>query len=329
MATIIASQAVISGVFSLTRQASQLGYVPRVNIVHTSSREIGQIYIPGANWGLMICTIALVLGFRTSSNLAAAYGVAITSTMFITTALAYFVARHIWHWPLYRAVLVTAMFLTVDAAFFGANIIKVAQGGWFPLLIGLVVYIVFVTWKKGRDLLAMKLRQGMLPLGDFVKDVERSGIARVPGTAIFLTGDPEGTPIAMLHNIKHNQVLHKQNIIVTVLTEEIPHVSTKDRIQVETLKNGFCKVIIRYGFMEDPDIPAVLRELKQHNGLDINPAAATYIMSRNTLIPSKIPGMAIWREKLFVFLTRNASRANEFFRLPANRVVELGMQIEI
>ncbi|MCI0603383.1 potassium transporter Kup [bacterium] len=329
MATIIASQAVISGVFSLTRQAAQLGYMPRVNIIHTSSREIGQIYIPGANWGLMVATIGLVLSFRSSSNLAAAYGVAITSTMIITTMLAYFVARHIWHWPLYRAVLVTIGFLAVDTAFFGANIIKVPQGGWVPLFIGLLVYTVFATWKRGRDLLAAKLRLGMLPLQDFVKDVAKNGITRVPGTAIFLTGDPDGTPIAMLHNIKHNQVLHKQNIIVTVLTEEIPHVSKKERIQIETLGNGFCKVIIRYGFMEDPDVPFVLRQLKHHNGVDVNPAAATYIMSRNTLIPSKIPGMAIWREKLFVFLTRNASRANEFFRLPANRVVELGMQIEI
>jgi KUP system potassium uptake protein len=328
LATIIASQAVISGVFSLTRQAAQLGYMPRVNIVHTSSKEIGQIYIPGANWGLMVATIALVLTFRSSSNLAAAYGVAITSTMIITTMLAYFVARHIWHWPLYRAVLVTVGFLVVDAAFFGANIIKVAQGGWVPLLIGLLVYTVFVTWKRGRDLLSEKLRQGMITLEDFVKDVANNGITRVPGAAIFLTGEPEGTPIAMLHNIKHNQVLHKQNIVVTVLTEEIPHVSEKDRMNVKNLEHGFYRVVIRYGFMEDPDVPAVLRQLK-HNGLDINPAAATYIMSRNTLIPSKMPGMAIWREKLFVFLTRNASRANEFFRLPANRVVELGMQIEI
>jgi KUP system potassium uptake protein len=328
LATIIASQAVISGVFSLTRQAAQLGYMPRVNIVHTSSKEIGQIYIPGANWGLMVATIALVLTFRSSSNLAAAYGVAITSTMIITTMLAYFVARHIWHWPLYRAVLVTVGFLVVDAAFFGANIIKVAQGGWVPLLIGLLVYTVFVTWKRGRDLLSEKLRQGMITLEDFVKDVANNGITRVPGAAIFLTGEPEGTPIAMLHNIKHNQVLHKQNIVVTVLTEEIPHVSEKDRMNVKNLEHGFYRVLIRYGFMEDPDVPAVLRQLK-HNGLDINPAAATYIMSRNTLIPSKMPGMAIWREKLFVFLTRNASRANEFFRLPANRVVELGMQIEI
>lgn len=329
MATIIASQAVISGVFSLTRQAAQLGYMPRVNIIHTSSREIGQIYIPGANWGLMVATIALVLTFRSSSNLAAAYGVAITSTMIITTMLAYFVARHIWHWSLFRALLVTLGFLFVDAAFFGANMIKVAQGGWIPLLIGLLIYTVFVTWKRGRDLLAMKLRQGMITLEDFVQDVANNGITRVPGTAIFLTGEPEGTPIAMLHNIKHNQVLHKQNIVVTVLTEEIPHVPEKDRMDMRNLGYGFYRVIIRYGFMEDPDVPAVLRQLKEHIGVEINPAAATYIMSRNTLIPSKIPGMAIWREKLFVFLTRNASRANEFFRLPANRVVELGMQIEI
>jgi len=261
VATVIASQAVISGVFSLTRQAVQLGYAPRVNIVHTSSREIGQIYIPGANWGLMLATIALVIGFRSSTNLAAAYGVAVTTTMIITTILAYFVSRYLWGWKMPVSLAVTGAFLIVDLAFFGANFVKVAQGGWFPLLIGFAVYIVFTTWKKGRELLASRLQQGMLPLTEFVKDVKKTGIARVPGTAIFLNSDSSGTPIAMLHNIKHNRVLHEQNITVTIQTEEIPHVPSKERMHVEDLGEGFYRIILRYGFMEDPDVPAILGKL--------------------------------------------------------------------
>jgi KUP system potassium uptake protein len=327
-ATIIASQAVISGVFSLTRQASQLGYAPRINVVHTSAREIGQIYIPGANWGLMVATIAIVLGFKTSSNLAAAYGVAVTSTMIITTILAYFVARHLWHWNVITAALVTAGFLFVDLAFFGANAIKVAQGGWFPLLVGLFVFTLFTTWKRGRESLATRLQQTMFPLQDFIYDAGTSGIARVPGTAVFLNSDPNGTPIALLHNIKHNMVLHQKNVMVTILTEEVPHVSPKERLYFEDLGKGFYKVVIRYGFMEDPNVPVMLRRLHDF-GLDVDPEKVTYILSRNTLLPSKKPEMALWREKLFFFLTRNASRPTEFFRLPPNRVVELGMQIEI
>jgi KUP system potassium uptake protein len=328
LATIIASQAVISGVFSLTRQAVQLGYAPRVNIVHTSSREIGQIYIPGANWGLMLATIALVMSFKTSSNLAAAYGVAVTTTMIITTILAYFVARHMWGWRWPLALAVTAAFLSVDIAFFGANIIKVGQGGWFPLLVGFAVFTLFTTWKKGRELVAARLQQSLLPLEDFVKDVKNTGPSRVPGTAVFLSSDLFATPIAMLHNIKHNRVLHEQNFILTIVTEDIPHVSVKDRLTIEDLGNDFYKVVARYGFMEDPDVPSILSKLKDR-GFKIEPAAATYILSNNSLIPSTRPGMALWREKLFVFLSRNASRPTEFFRLPANRVVELGMQIEI
>jgi len=328
MATIIASQAVISGVFSLTRQAAQLGYAPRINVIHTSPTEIGQIYIPGANWALMVATILLVLGFKTSSNLAAAYGVAVTSTMIITTVLAYFVARHMWHWKLPYAILVTAGFLFVDLAFFGANIIKVAQGGWFPLLVGIFVFTLFTTWKRGRHLLGAKLQQAMFPLKSFIADATSTNFIRCPGTAIFLNSDPDGTPIAMLHNIKHNMVLHQKNVIVSIMTEEVPHVRPKERFQFEDLGGGFYKVVLRYGFMEDPDVPMALQNLRAH-GLDIDPWKATYILSRNTLIASKYPGMALWREKLFVFLTRNASRPTEFFRLPPNRVVELGMQIEI
>lgn len=328
MATVIASQAVISGVFSLTRQAVLLGYAPRMNVIHTSPKEIGQIYIPGANWALMIATIALVLGFKKSSNLAAAYGVAITTTMLITTALAYFVTRHVWKWPLPKALIVTGFFLIIDIAFFGANIIKLAHGGWFPLFIGAIVFMMFTTWKKGRDLLARKLQQGMLPLSTFVKEMSHPGIARVRGTAIFLNSDPEATPIALLHNIKHNLVLHKTNIMVTVEVVEMPHVPPGRRFHFEEIGSGVYRVILKYGFMEDPDVPAGLMDLRKH-GVDFNPASATYILSRNTLLPSRAPGMALWREKLFAFLSSNASRPTEFFRLPPNRVVELGMQIEI
>jgi KUP system potassium uptake protein len=328
MATVIASQAVISGVFSLTRQAVLLGYAPRMNVIHTSSREIGQIYIPGANWMLMVATIALVVTFKKSSNLAAAYGVAITTTMIITTALAYFVTRHVWHWSLPKALLITGFFLVIDMAFFGANIIKLMHGGWFPLFIGAIVFTLFTTWKRGRDLLARKLQQSVLPLETFVQEMSHPGIARVRGTAIFLNSDPKGTPIALLHNIKHNLVLHQTNIIVTVEVNEVPHVPENRRFQFDVVGAGVYRAILRYGFMEDPNVPAALTKLHEH-GVDFHPERATYILSRNTLLPSRAPGMALWREKLFAFLSSNASRPTEFFRLPPNRVVELGMQIEI
>ncbi|HJZ12882.1 MAG TPA: KUP/HAK/KT family potassium transporter, partial [Acidobacteriota bacterium] len=328
MATVIASQAVISGVFSLTRQAVLLGYAPRVNIIHTSAREIGQIYIPGANWALMLATVALVVGFRSSSNLAAAYGVAITTTMIITTALAYFVTRYLWKWPLALSILVTFAFLFIDVAFFGANIVKVGHGGWFPLIIAAAVFMLFATWKKGRDLLARKMQQTTLPLSEFLNDVKRTKFTRVEGTAVFLSGDPQGTPIALLHNIKHNKVLHEKNIIVTVLTEEVPHIPEAERIRFEDLAAGFYRVLLRYGFIDEPDVPRALGDLRAY-GLAVQPAAVTYILSRNTLLPSPYPGMARWREKLFAFMTTNASRPTEFFRLPPNRVIELGMQIEI
>lgn len=327
-ATVIASQAVISGVFSLTRQAVLLGFAPRVNIVHTSPREIGQIYIPGANWGLMLATVLLVIAFKNSSNIAAAYGVAITTTMIITTIMAFFAARYLWKWPLWIALTVTIAFLIIDFAFFGANIIKVGQGGWFPLLIGAAVFLVFSTWRKGRDVVAAKLQQGMLPLNEFVKDVKRTPIQRVEGTAIYLSGDSSGTPIALLHNIKHNKVLHQKNVITNVLIAEVPHVGLKERIVAEDLGAGFYRVVLRYGFMEDPNVPRTLERLKEY-GINVNPANATFILSRNTLLASSNPAMARWREKLFSFLTVNSSRATEFFRLPPNRVIELGMQIEI
>ncbi len=328
-ATVIASQAIISGAFSLTRQAVQLGYLPRVNIVHTSSGEIGQIYIPTMNWLLMVATIALVLGFRASTNLASAYGIAVTTTMVITTVLAFFVSRQ-RGWPTWLAALVTAGFLAVDTAFFGANIVKVLQGGWVPLLVAAVVYLLMTTWKRGRQILGERLAQNVLPVEPFLEDVARRKPARVAGTALFLNSDRGGTPIALLHNLKHNRVLHAKNVFLTVITEEVPHVPEDRRLEVLPLapELGFWRAVVRYGFFQDPDVPAALAQSKEQ-GLEIDPWMATYFLSRNSLLQSEKPGMARWRENLFIFMSRNASRPTQFFHLPPNRVVELGMQVEI
>jgi KUP system potassium uptake protein len=327
-AAIIASQAIISGAFSLTRQAVQLGYLPRVEVIHTSETEIGQIYIPGANWALMLATIGLVLGFRTSSNVASAYGVAVTATMLITTLLAYVVTRRVWGWSVWQAGAVTGVFLVMDLAFFGANIVKVAAGGWFPLVVAAAVFAVMTTWEKGRTLLAGKLRQRILPVETLLADVKRRDPQRVAGTAVFLTGDAEGTPIGLLHNLKHNKVLHNHNLFVTVRGEEYPYVPAAERLEVTDLGQGFYRLVARYGFMEDPDVPAVLARARE-GGLKVDPQGATYILSRNLLTPAKRPTLPAWRQKLFMFLARNAHLPAEYFRLPPNRVVELGMQVEI
>jgi len=328
VAACIASQAVISGAFSLTRQAVQLGFCPRVDIVHTSPGEIGQIYIPSVNWLLMICTIGLVVGFKKSTNLAAAYGIAVTATMVITTMLAFVVERKLWRWSLGLAAAFSTMFLLVDLSFFGANFVKVLQGGWFPLAVAAVIYTFLTTWKRGRDILAVRLARTSLPVETFVTDVGRRLPTRVPGTAVFLNGDSRSTPVALLHNLKHNRVLHETNVFLNVQTLEVPHVDTEDRLRVESLGEGFWRVIARYGFMQDPDVPEALSATGEH-GLELDPRMATYFLSRNTLIPSKRPGMAIWRERLFSFMQRNATRATQFFRIPPNRVIELGMQVEI
>lgn len=325
-ATIIASQAVISGAFSLTRQAVQLGYLPRMNIVHTSPGEIGQIYIPAVNWLLMLATIGLVLGFRSSSNLAAAYGIAVTTTMIITTALAFFVARQRgWNMP--ALIAVTVLFLTVDLAFFAANFVKIRQGGWVPLLVAASVYGLMTTWNRGRFLLERQVAQSALPVEAFVADASRRPLLRAAGkTAIFLSGDPAGTPIALLHNLKHNGVLHERNIFLTVAVEDVPHVPATQRLGIESLGPGFWRLSVHYGFMEDPDLPAAL-SLAGTQGLALDPFMATYFLSRNTLLPGPRPAMAKWRENLFFFLSRNASRPTQYYRLPPNRVIELGMQV--
>ncbi len=328
LATVIASQAVISGVFSLTRQAVQLGYSPRVNIVHTSEREIGQIYIPIANWGLLVAVIGLVLGFRSSSNLAAAYGIAVAITMVITTLLALVVARTLWGWGWLRCALVVVVFLLVDLAFFAANALKIAHGGWFPLLIGAVLYTLMITWQQGRALLAERLRETAVPVDEFITRLATGSAIRVPGTAVFLSSNPEGVPNTLLHNLRHNKVVHEQVVLLTVLTEDIPRVVDANRVQVQGMGHNFYRIIAHYGFMEDPSIPAIL-DLSAQQGLQFNLMDTTFFLGRETLIPTPRPGMALWRETLFVSMSRNAARAMDFFRIPHTRVVELGTQVEL
>jgi KUP system potassium uptake protein len=328
LATVIASQAVISGVFSLTRQAVQLGYSPRVNIVHTSEREIGQIYIPIANWGLLVAVIGLVLGFRSSSNLAAAYGIAVAITMVITTLLALVVARTLWGWSWWRCALVIVVFLLVDLAFFTANALKIAHGGWFPLLIGAVLYTLMITWQQGRALLAERLRETAVPVDEFITRLATGSAIRVPGTAVFLSSNPEGVPNTLLHNLRHNKVVHEQVVLLTVLTEDIPRVVDANRVQVQGMGHNFYRIIAHYGFMEDPSIPAIL-DLSAQQGLQFNLMDTTFFLGRETLIPTPRPGMALWRETLFVSMSRNAARAMDFFRIPHTRVVELGTQVEL
>jgi KUP system potassium uptake protein len=326
LATVIASQAVISGAFSVTRQAIQLGYLPRMDIRHTSRHEIGQIYIPFVNWLLFAAVVGLVLGFRSSSNLAAAYGVAVTGTMTIDAILLALVMFLLWRWNRFLAGLLVAVFLTVDIAFFTANITKITQGGWFPLAIGLVAFILLTTWKTGRKILLARLVNDEMPVETFIGAFET--VPRVPGTAVFLTGSAEGTPHALLHNLKHNKVLHQRNVLLTVCTEEVPYVPNKDRIELTDFGDGFYRVLLRYGFMQDTDIPKALALCERH-GLSFEMMETSFFLNRETLIPSKKPGMAPWREHLFAWMTRNATSAMVFFRLPPNRVVELGTQVEI
>jgi KUP system potassium uptake protein len=328
MATVIASQALISGAFSLTRQAVQLGYLPRVEIIHTSSHQIGQIYVPQVNWLLMIGTISLVVGFRSSSSLAAAYGIAVTGTMVITAILAHFVTRRLWRWPLWASIGVTVCFLAVDLSFFGANAVKVLDGGWVPLVVALVIYTLMTTWKKGREILAERLSRDALPFVQFVASVQEGMPQRVPGTAIFMARDPDATPTALLHNLKHNKVLHERVILLTVHNAEIPQVTPEERIRISDLGKGFYRIMASYGFTQNPEIPEILRSLREE-GLELEIMSTTFFLSRETLIPSKKPGMAIWREKLFAIMTRNALRPTDFFRIPVNRVVELGMQVKV
>lgn len=329
LATIVASQAVISGAFSLTRQAVQLNQSPHVRIIQTSSEEIGQVYVPAVNWILMLTTIALVLGFRSSANLAAAYGVAVTTTMVITTVLVFFLMRRRWHWGLLTSGLAALLFLTVDLSFFCANMLKVSSGGWFPLAAGVVVFTLMTTWRRGREILNARLYSRSGSLEDFLLEIARTPPYRLPGTAVFMTARPVGTPPMLIHHLTHNRVLHKQVILLTVITEEVPRVSAADRLVVTKLSEGFARVIVRYGFMQSPNIPVALRQC-EHFDLMTDPETTTFYLGRETLIPTPaVPGMFIWREKLFAFMARNSQRATSFFNIPPDRVVEIGQQVEI
>jgi KUP system potassium uptake protein len=327
-AAIIASQALISGAFSLTMQAIQLGYCPRLKVEHTSSSTRGQIYIPYVNWMLMLSCTGLVIGFRTSGNLAAAYGIAVTLTMIVTTLLFYFAARRLWHWSAWAAGLFCGTFLLIEVAFFGANLLKIAHGGWFPLVVGGLIFTVMATWRTGRKVLGDRLRGSFIPLNLFLEDVQRTAPLRVPGTAVFMSSNAESTPRALLHNLKHNRVLHQSVIFLTIQVEDVPHIEPAHRNTLEKLREGFHRVIARYGFMEDPNVPEILEHCRPL-GLKFDWMNTTFFLSRETIIATKQPGMAMWRERLFAFLSRNAQRPTDFFRIPANRVVELGMQVEM
>lgn len=326
VATIIASQAVISGAFSITQQAIQLGYTPRLEIQHTSDREIGQIYLPAINWLLLIAIIGLVVGFKTSSNLAAAYGIAVTGTMLITNLLAIAVAVRLWQWSPWRAVLGALPFIVIDLGFFLANSVKIPDGGWFPLAFGLAVFVLLTTWKRGRELLHHRLAADALQLKSFVEDMAGSGIERVPGTAIFLTPDPELVPHALLHSLKHFKTLHEQVVILSVSVFDVPYVPNIDRVEIRKLAGNFAQVVVQYGYKDEPDIPAALA-LCAEVGLPIEMMDASFFLGRETLIPKLNSEMAYWRELLFVAMFRNAGSATAYFRIPSNRVVELGAQI--
>jgi KUP system potassium uptake protein len=327
-AAVIASQALISGAFSLTMQAVQLGYVPRMRIEHTSESEAGQIYIPAINWALMLSCIALVVSFESSSRLTAAYGVAVTTTMVITTLLFYVVERELWNWKLPLALAVAGFFLVIDLGFWGANIIKIPAGGWFPLVVGAIIFTLLTTWKKGRLILAERLQARTLPRELFLREMETSPPARVPGTAVFMYSDPEGTPPALLHSIKHYKVIHQRLVFLSLQTAEVPYVDDHERAQVTRLGDGIFQLVLHYGFLEEVDVPAALAGIDT-GGLAFKPMETSYFLGRETLIATKKKGMALWREKLFAIMSRNGGSAGSYFRLPPNRVVELGAQIEL
>jgi KUP system potassium uptake protein len=328
MAAIIASQALISGAFSLTRQAIQLGYAPRLDVEHTSWHEMGQVYVPQVNMALAVGTILIVIGFESSSALAAAYGIAVTMTMVITAMLLHVVMTERWRWPIWAAVSVTAVFLSIDLAFFGANLLKIVQGGWFPLIVGTLIFTLMTTWKTGRRIVAERMTARALPLTTFMAAVTATPPIRVPGTAVFMTAQPQGTPPALAHNLRYNKILHEHVVVLTVRTAQVPHVADADQVEVEAFGDGIYNVRVQYGFMQDPNVPETLL-LAKEKGIALDLDDVTYFLGRETLIVTRREGMATWREKLFVLMARNAVRATAYFRLPPERVVELGVQVEM
>ncbi len=327
LATIIASQAVISGAYSVSQQAVQLGFLPRLKILHTSAKAAGQIYVPIVNWGLLILVIMLVMGFRSSSNLAAAYGIAVTGTMFITACMLGVLTFAVWKWHPLLATLITGAFLIVDGLYFASNVTKIPDGGWFPLLVAAVAFTLLTTWATGRRLMRERLEEGAMPIDVFLNSVGER-VRRVSGSSVFLASTTEGIPPALLHNLKHNHILHERVAILTVATEGVPHVPPEGRREVEALGHGFYRIVLHYGFMDEVDIPAELADENRAGG-PFKAMDTSYFLARQTLIASSRPGMAIWREKLFAWMVRNAESAMQFFKLPTNRVIELGSQVEI
>ena len=327
-ATVIASQALITGAFSVTKQVIQLGYLPRLNIQHTSVRDTGQIYIPFVNWGLFAAIVLAVVMFRSSTNLAAAYGIAVTTDMLITTILTFFVIRHGWKYPLWLCIAATGLFFIIDFTFWASNLLKLLQGGWFPLVIGGVIFTLMMTWKQGRQMLNEKIRADALDLPSFLEAVFVTPPTRVEGTAVFLTAEPGTVPNALLHNLKHNKVLHDHNLFVTVRSHEVPWIGLTKRAEIESLGHDCWQVVLHYGFKNDPDVPRALMQIRDR-GCEIDPMTTSYFLSRDVVVPTIGGGMAAWREKLFAQMHHNASGAADFLHLPNNSVVELGSKIEI
>lgn len=328
IAAIIASQALISGTFSMTRQAIQLGYLPRQKINHTSHSEIGQIYLPSINWTMLFSTVVLVLVFNSSSNLAAAYGLAVTATMVITTILIYFVARDVWRWPQWLALTISLFFGIIDISFFASNLVKLFEGGFVPIVLGGFIFACTTTWRRGRHILANRLRSRTVKVEKFLAQLEHTEVHIVPGTAIFMTSVPEGTPPSLIHNVRHNHVLHENTVLLTVTTQSVPHVESSDNLEVKQIHKGIYSVMLRYGFMDVPDVPRAMQQAFDrffaYDAQDV-----TYFLGRETLISTSRPGMARWREKLFSFMTKNSQKATDFFKLPADRVFEIGMVVEL
>jgi KUP system potassium uptake protein len=325
---VIASQAVISGAFSLTKQAIQLGYLPRFAIEHTSEKEAGQIYVPFVNWFLLISIILLVLGFKNSSNLAGAYGIAVTITMLIDTLLLYVVMTRIWRWNVLLAFSLVAVIVGNDVMFLSACLHKIGEGGWFPLIVGGVMFTLMSTWRRGREMLRKRLSEGAMPLDMFVESMALSDTPKVPGTGIFMTTNPKGVPSALLHNLKHNKVLHGRVVILSIVVEDIPRVPKEDYIWIENLGHGFYRITGHYGFKESPNVPAMLADCRQQN-MDFDMMDTSFFVNRESLIATPKGEMALWREHLFVWMSHLAAKASDYFRIPSNRVVELGTQVEL
>jgi KUP system potassium uptake protein len=328
LATVIASQALISGVFSIAKQAMQLGFSPRMRIVHTSSREIGQIYVPTVNWLLMAVVLWLVMTFKTSSGLASAYGIAVTGTMAITSILAFIVAINHWKWGVKRSLFLFGLFFAVDFSFFYSNLAKIEEGGWISLALSAGIYLLLSTWRKGRRILGQKLLDRSVSIEDFLKQLKENPVHKVKGAAIYMAGDSWGVPFPLLHLIKHNKVIHEQVAILTIKTKEVPWVPKKERVQIESLENNFYRIIAFYGFMEIPKIKHILDACRER-GIPFSITETTFVLGRETILATGDPTLSVWRERLFAFMSRNAERPTSFFKIPPNQVIEVGIQVEI